>query len=155
MPNEALRITPHEPTAELVVRRHGTPAKDTFSPGGWEIAMDRKALIREYKESRRPIGVFGVRNTVNGKSLVGASTDLPGMLNRQRFQLEAGIHPNRELQKDWNEFGPDAFAFEVLDTLPPPEQPDYDPSDDLRALEALWLDKLSPFDERGYNARPK
>lgn len=117
--------------------------------------MDRKALIREYKENRRPIGVFWVRNTVNGKSLVGVSSDLPGMLNRQRFQLDAGLHPNRELQKDWNELGPDAFAFEVLDTLPAPERPDYDSSDDLRALEALWLDKLSPFDERGYNARPK
>lgn len=117
--------------------------------------MDRKALIRDYKESRRPMGVFGVRNTVNGKSLVGASTDLPAMLNRQRFQLDAGIHPIRELQKEWIAFGAAAFAFEVLDTLPAPDQPDFDPSDDLRVLEDLWLDKLSPFDERGYNARPK
>src|SRR5262245_61736397 len=106
------------------------------------MAMDRKARIRDYKESRRPMGVFRVRNSVSGKSLVGTSTDLPGMLNRQRWQLDAGTHPNRELQKDWKEFGPGAFAFEVLDTLPAPERTDYDPSDDLRALEALWLDKL-------------
>ena len=26
--------------------------------------MDRKALIREYKESRRPMGVYRVYNTV-------------------------------------------------------------------------------------------
>jgi hypothetical protein len=116
--------------------------------------MDRKALIRDYKESRRPMGVFRVRNTVTGKSLVGTSTNLPGMLNRQRWQLGLGAHPNGELQKDWNELGPDAFAFEVLDTLTPPEQTEYDPSDDLRALEALWLDKLSPFEDQGYNARP-
>jgi len=25
----------------------------------------------------------------------------------------------------------------------------------ISALEALWLEELSPFDERGYNARPK
>ena len=116
--------------------------------------MDRKALIRDYKESRRPMGVFRVRNTVSGKCLVGMSTNLPGMLNRQRWQLEMAGHPNRELQKDWNELGPDAFAFEVLDTLTAQEQPDYDPSDDLRALERLWLDKLSPFEDRGYNIRP-
>ena len=116
--------------------------------------MDRKTLRRDYKEGRRPMGVFRVRNTANGKSLVGSSTNLPGMLNRQRWQLDLGTHPNRELQKDWNELGPDAFVFEVLDTLTAPEQPDYDPSDDLRALEQLWLDKLSPFERGGYNTRP-
>src|SRR5258708_4827892 len=117
--------------------------------------MDRKALIRDYKENRRPIGVFRVRNTVNGKSLVGTSTDLPAMLNRQRWQLSLGSHPSRELQNDWNEIGSDAFVFEILDTLTAPDQPDYDPSDDLRALEELWLDKIEPFDDRGYNKRPK
>ncbi len=117
--------------------------------------MNRKALIREYKETHRPMGVYRVRNTVSGKLLVGVSANLPGILNRQRFQLEGGLHPNRELQKDWNDLGPGAFVFEVLDTLPAPEQPDFDPTDDLRALEELWLDKLTPFGERGYNARRK
>jgi len=116
--------------------------------------MDRKALIRAYKESCRPMGVFRVRNTVNGMSFVGSSTDLPGMLNRQRWQLGMGMHANWELQKAWNEVGPDGFVFEIVDTLAAPERPDYDPSEDLRALEELWLDRLSPFDDRGYNARP-
>jgi hypothetical protein len=115
--------------------------------------MDRKALIRDYKETRRPMGVFRVRNTVNGKSLVGTSADLPGMLNRQRFQLDLGSHPSRDLQKDWKEFGPDAFVFEILDTLTPPDQPTYDPSEDLQALEQLWLDKINPFGDQGYNGR--
>ena len=101
------------------------------------------------------MGVYRVRNTVNERSLVAASVDLPAMLNRQRTQLRLGAHPNRTLQKDWNELGAEAFAFEVLDTLSPPDRPDYDPSDDLRVLEELWLDRLSPFEERGYNAKPK
>ena len=113
--------------------------------------MDRKTLIREYKETRRPMGVYRVLNTVNQKSFVGTSVDLPSMLNRQESQLRMGGHPNRALQKDWNEFGADAFKFEILDTLTPPEQTGYDPKSDLRALEELWLDKLSPFEERGYN----
>ena len=49
--------------------------------------MDRKTLIREYKESRRPMGVYRVLNTTNGRALVGVSVDLPSMLNRQRAQL--------------------------------------------------------------------
>jgi hypothetical protein len=117
--------------------------------------VDRKSLSREYRESARPMGVFRVRNTVNGKSFVGTSVDLPSMLNRQRAQLGFGGHPNRELQKDWKEMGEQAFAFEILDTLAPREEPGLDPADDLRALEALWLDKLSPYEERGYNVRPR
>jgi hypothetical protein len=117
--------------------------------------MDRKALIREYKESQRPMGVFRVRNTVNEKSFIGASVDLPSMLNRQQSQLRMGGHPNKALQKDWNEYGAEAFEFEVLDTLQLSERVDYNPTADLKALEELWLDKLSPFDDRGYNPEPK
>jgi group I intron endonuclease len=119
------------------------------------MLMDKKALIREYKENKRPMGVYQIRNTVTGKLLVGTSVDLPSILNRHRAELRMGRHKNRELQNDWAEFGPEAFEFEILDTLTPPERPDYKPSDDLRALEELWLDKLSPFGERGYNAVPK
>ena len=61
--------------------------------------MDRKTLIREYKETRRPMGVYRVLNTVNQKSFVGTSIDLPSMLNRQQSQLRMGGHPNRALQK--------------------------------------------------------
>jgi len=53
------------------------------------------------------------------------------------------------------ELGPEAFEVEILDTLTPPDRPDYDPADDLRALEGLWLEQLSPFGDRGYNATPK
>ena len=90
-----------------------------------------------------------------GRSLVGTSVNLPAMLNRQRAQLRLGAHPNRALQKDWNELGAEAFEFEILDTLTPSDEPDYDPSRDLRVLEDLWLEKLSPFDDRGYNTRRK
>jgi GIY-YIG catalytic domain len=117
--------------------------------------MDRKAAIRAYKETPRPMGVYQVRNTANGKLLVGSSANLPAMLNRHRAQLEMGGHRNRALQQDWNELGPGVFEFEILDTLKPPNEPDYDPSEDLRVLEEMWLEKLAPFGERGYNATPK
>ncbi len=62
--------------------------------------MDKKALIREYKETSRPMGVYCIRNTVNGKLLIGKSIDLPSILNRQRAQLRSGSHPNPTLQTD-------------------------------------------------------
>jgi hypothetical protein len=118
-------------------------------------ATDRKALIRAYKESHRPMGVYRVRNVVDGRSLVGASVDLPSILNRERTQLRFGGHRNAALQRDWNALGPDAFAFEVLDTLTRPDVPTYDPADDLRVLEAMWLERLAPFAPDGYNPRPR
>lgn len=112
--------------------------------------MDRKEQTRAYKESPRTMGVFRVRNTANGKSLIGSSVDVPAMLNRQRFQLGAGGHPDRALQADWNESGASAFVFETLDTLAPVEEPGYDPAADLKALEGLWLEKLGRAGQRGY-----
>jgi hypothetical protein len=117
--------------------------------------MDKKALKREYKETTRPMGVYQIRNTVNGKVLIGTSTDLPSILNRRRGELRAGRHQNSALQKDLTELGADAFEVEILDTLPPSEQPDYDPADDLAALEGLWLEKLLPYGEKGYHTVPK
>src|ERR1044071_3912792 len=114
--------------------------------------MNRKQLIREYKESQRPMGVYRVYCSVNAKSLVGTSTDLPSMLNRQQSQLRMGGHPNKMLQSDWNEHGAEAFEFEVLDTLEAPAREGYDPKADLRTLEEMWLDKLRPYGEGGYNS---
>jgi hypothetical protein len=117
--------------------------------------MDRKALIREYKANRRALGIFQVRNSLNGKVFLGSTADLPSMLNRQRAQLQMGAHPNRLLQADWQAHGAAAFAFEVLDTLTPSDEAGYDPAADLRTLEAMWLSKVTPYGERGYNAEPK
>jgi hypothetical protein len=112
--------------------------------------FDRKARIREYKETSQPAGIYRVRNTTTGKSLVGSTVNLPGMLNRQRFQLEHGSHPDRELQRDWDELGPDAFEFEALDRLEPRDEPAYDPTEDLRVLKEMWLEKLMTVGEPLY-----
>ena len=105
--------------------------------------MDRKALIREYKQRRPPAGVYRVRNTVTGRSLVAASANLPAILNRHEAQLRMGGHPLRAFQADWTEHGAASFVFEVLDTLTPREDPAYDPVPDLTVLEDMWLDRLS------------
>ena len=115
------------------------------------MPVDRKALREAYEQATRPMGLYRVRNLRDGRSLIGRSVDLPSILNRQRAALRLGSHPNAALQRDWNALGAEAFAFEVLDTLTLPEgKPDYDPADDLRLLESLWLDRLQPYGDRGY-----
>lgn len=101
------------------------------------------------------MGIFQIRNLVNEKILVVGALNLPGIINRHQFELRAGSHKNRELQADWNELGGDRFIFEILDELTPSSSPDADPRADLLALEDLWLDKLQPYGERGYNERKK
>jgi len=112
--------------------------------------IDRKARIREYKEILQPAGVFRIRNTTTGKSLVASSANLPGTLNRHRFQLERGSHPSKKLQADWNALGPGAFEFEVLDQLKPSDKPDYNPAEDLRVLKEMWIEKLKASGEMLY-----
>ncbi len=118
------------------------------------MSSKKKDLIREYKQNERPMGIYQVRNIANGKVLIGASVDLPGIFNRARFQLSMGTHPNKSLQTEWSEYGADNFAFEILDQLSP--RPDAgDPREELKALEDLWLEKVEPYAERGYNERKK
>lgn len=115
------------------------------------MALDRKALIRQYKETPRTMGVGAVRNLASGKVLLVAGPDIRALLNRHQAQLRLNAHPNRALLADWNDLGPEAFEFVVLDTLEPEDAPDYDPVADLRTLEAMWLEKLEPYGPGGYH----
>jgi group I intron endonuclease len=117
--------------------------------------MNRKELKREYKDSMRPMGIYQIRNLVNEKVFVGSSMNLKGIFNRRLFQLELGGDQSKSLQKDWNEFGKENFAFEVLEEIFPRENPVYDYRSDLECLEDLWLEKLEPYGAKGYNERKK
>lgn len=97
------------------------------------------------------MGVGAVRNTRNGKVLLVTGRDLPALLNRHRAQLRFASHPNRDLQTDWDGQGPEGFEFVILDTLPAQAAPGYDPTEDLRILEELWLEKLNPYKPGGYH----
>jgi hypothetical protein len=113
-------------------------------------SIDRKARKREYNETPPDAGVYRIRNTTTGRSLVASSVNVAGRLNRHRFQLKAGSHPHAELQAEWNEFGEQAFEFTIVDRLEPRDEPTSDPSEELGVLEALWLDKLAASGESLY-----
>lgn len=101
------------------------------------------------------MGVFQIRNTVNDKVFVDSSTNIPGKINRHSFALKMGKHASKSLQTDWNEFGEAAFEFETLEPVEPRDASDYDYAADLEILENLWLEKLEPYDDRGYNEQKK
>ena len=113
-------------------------------------AKTRKELNREYVERVKPAGIYQVKNTVNGKMLLGSSMNLEGPLNRHKFMLKIGSHTNKALQSDWNEFGPDAFLFEILEEVNMKDDANFNLQDELTLLEMIWLEKLQPV-ENGYN----
>lgn len=115
---------------------------------------NKKAELKQsYKLSHRPVGVYQFKNNASGKIMVGSSPNLDGIENRHRFQLKMGMHPNKELQQDWKELGDEQFSFEVLEIVKPHEDGNLDYSEELSILEELWLEKLQPYGERGYNKK--
>ena len=112
----------------------------------------RKELNREYKERVKPAGVYQVKNVANSKVFLGSSLNLEGPLNRHKFMLKIGSHPNKALQKDWDELGTEQFTFEILEEVPQrKDDPNFNLKDELTLLEMIWLEKLQPVGERGYN----
>jgi hypothetical protein len=114
-----------------------------------------KALKRAYTQSHRRMGIYQIRNTGNGKVLIGSALDAPGVLNRHQFELKMGQHRNQSLQAEWHQFGGENFSFEILDEITPRENPAHDYQADLAFLEEFWLEKLQPYGNRGYNEKKK
>jgi hypothetical protein len=111
----------------------------------------KKDIKREYKERKKVAGIFQVKNIENGKVLLGSSLNLDGPLNRHKFLLTTGSHSNKVLQKEWKEYGQDKFVFEVLEVVDVKDVSGFNPDDELKLLEQIWIEKLQPFGEKGYN----
>lgn len=120
------------------------------SPSRW-LVTERKDLIRQYKQTPREMGVYVIRNKINGKCFVASSRDIRARLNRHQMELASGRDRNLPLQRDWNEIGAGAFEFETLDVVDARDDPSYDPGDDLDTLEKLWIHEMEPFGDKGYN----
>jgi len=115
----------------------------------------KEELKREYKERPKPAGIFRIRNNANGKSLLGSSLNLEGPLNAHKFMLTIGRHQNEVLQNDWNKFGADQFDFEILEAVKVKDDPSFSIEDELTLLEQIWVEKLQPFGDKGYNVGTK
>jgi len=115
----------------------------------------KKELKEEYKLKKFRIGVFQIRNVVNGKIYVDGSVNLDAIWNRHQAQLNFGGHVNTTLQKEWNEVGQDNFRFEVLHEIEQKEGENINYEDELKTLKEMVIEDLRPFEEKGYNKRPK
>ena len=115
----------------------------------------REELKAEFKQMTPPMGVFHIKNTANGKVFIGSSSDLKAIWHRQKLQLDTGLHVNRDLQKDWTEQGMSHFVYEILEEIKPSNDPSFDVKKELQVLEALYLEAVQPFGDKGYNVKKR
>lgn len=113
----------------------------------------RKELIEFYKQMDTMMGVYQIKNNVNGKVFISSFANLKNKWLTIKMQLDMGRHPSSELQRDWNELGVEAFRYSVLEDKK--QESDADIKWELQQMEKAWLAKLNPYDEKGYNKPPK
>ncbi|MDP2768389.1 MAG: GIY-YIG nuclease family protein [Giesbergeria sp.] len=111
----------------------------------------RRALVRQYKDSRPPAGIFTLTNQTNGRVYVGGSLNLDGAMNRMRFELKMRSHRNKPLQQDWIAHGAEAFSFAVLDRLKERDDPLFDYAGELDSMLKLWREEIPCHGDTGYN----
>ena len=75
-------------------------------------------------------GIYGIQNTLTGKWYVGQSTNVYNRMSFHFSELRRGIHFSRQMQADFDKYGPDAFRKELLEVC---EQ------DQLNEIEQKWI----------------
>lgn len=117
--------------------------------------MDRRReLKQQYKMTKPDMGLYIVRCNANNKVFLQPTQDLRTVEAGILVRLESGMHPNRELQKEWKDLGGDSFSMEVLEVLPydsDASKTDY--GDDLKLLQSMWEEQLQKDGKQLYQKR--
>lgn len=114
----------------------------------------KKELIQQYKQMKPPMGIFIIRSKSSNKCYIQTTKDLRGVINGAKARLMAGMHPNRELQKEWNDFGFENFAIEILENLEyDKDESKTDYKEDLALLQMIWEEKLAKENMEFYKKR--
>lgn len=107
----------------------------------------KKELIKEYKQQNPVGGIYKLTNTVNHKYLLEYSTNIRAVQNRFDFMKSCGTCFHNKVQKDWNEFGGQAFSFEIVEQIEKKENQSQDNFiEDLKTLTQIWLERFDPAD---------
>lgn len=87
-------------------------------------------------------GIYQILNKITGKYYIGSAIDVDRRWREHQSHLRCNCHDNEHLQRSYNKYGPDAFAFSVLEEVGDSSQ--------LIAREQHWIDSLDAT-EAGYN----
>ncbi len=102
----------------------------------------KKELKDEYKQMEFPMGVFQIKCIVNEKFFIDNSVDMKSKWNRHKMELKFGNHRNKDLQKDWNQYGENKFVFEVLSEFKKTEKENINYKKELKTLQDMIFEEL-------------
>ncbi|MFZ4873917.1 GIY-YIG nuclease family protein [Janthinobacterium sp. Mn2066] len=100
------------------------------------------ALKAAYRQQAPALGILTLQHLPSGRTLLAASRNAPGALNRHRFELKLGSHRNRVLLADWRRDGETAFQFDVIDTVEVTDDPAFDADAELASLLELHRSQM-------------
>jgi group I intron endonuclease len=93
-------------------------------------------------------GIYGIRNTTNGKWYIGSTGSTVGFSTRwslHKSSLNRNKCENSHLQRAWNKYGKDSFEFNILEECP---------DNMLIVREQAWMDYYDSMNRNnGYNIR--
>ena len=102
-----------------------------------QIVSERVLMIYAY-----PRTIYAIQHNETGRIYVGNTSKLTRRIGDHMWQLKSGKHCNKEMQKDYDEYGDD-YSVYVLDKIE-------DGSQKIKEME--WMEKLGTYDVRvGYN----
>jgi hypothetical protein len=108
------------------------------------IDKDRKReIVSEYKQRKTTGGVCKITNTANGRYMLKAEVDLQSFQNRFNFSMRMNscLHP--KMQRDFNEYGAEAFTLEFLEeTEKKEDESTMGFRDRLTRMEKAWAEKF-------------
>lgn len=88
-------------------------------------------------------GIYKILCLINNKSYIGQSINIQKRFNSHKYDLNRGKHRIKQLQDDWNKYGPENFVFEILEECT---------RKDLGKLEQRYIRSLNTTDPNcGYN----
>ena len=77
----------------------------------------KKELLEAYKNRHPEMGVISYCCKETGEVFLGISKDTKADFNGTNMKLSANWHPNKQLQKLWNKYGPKGFELSVIKVL--------------------------------------
>ena len=115
--------------------------------------MNKKELIKEYKNQKHPAGLFIVKNLQENKIFIGKSLNLPAKIRGITFELEMGSHAYSNLAQDFKRLGKEKFEISILDEIEVKDETEKELRSELETLEKMWVEKLKNEEITFYNKK--
>jgi hypothetical protein len=96
----------------------------------WNNVFDPPKIFEKPVLNLKIPGIYEIVNIKNNKRYIGQSKSIKTRWNSHKTVLRTGYHHCKNLQKEWKEFGENAFKFNVIQEISNEE--------DLTFFERYW-----------------